>query len=47
MTEKGKEFQIVGPADLKPREPNTVLTYGHRVGVHWKSGGRAKEHRDE
>ena len=26
LTEKGKEFQMVGPADLKPREPNTVLT---------------------
>ena len=23
VTEIGKEFQIAGPADLKPREPNT------------------------
>ena len=22
VTESGKEFQIAGPADLKPREPN-------------------------
>ena len=26
--ESGKEFQIAGPADLKPCEPNTVLTCG-------------------
>ena len=26
VTESGKEFQIAGPADLKPREPNTELT---------------------
>ena len=28
VTESGKEFQMVGPADLNPREPNTVLTCG-------------------
>ena len=28
LTESGKEFQIAGPADLKPREPNTELTCG-------------------
>ena len=28
VTESGKEFQINGPADLNPREPNTVLTCG-------------------
>ena len=28
VSESGKEFQIVGPADLNPREPNTVLTSG-------------------
>ena len=28
MTEKGKEFQMAGLADLKLREPNTVLTCG-------------------
>ena len=28
MTESGREFQIAGPADLKPREPKTELTCG-------------------
>ena len=28
VTESGKEFQIAGPADLKPREPKTELTCG-------------------
>ena len=28
VTEGGKEFQIAGPADLKPREPNTEPTCG-------------------
>ena len=29
VTESGSnEFQIAGPADLKPREPNTELTCG-------------------
>ena len=28
ITERGREFQMVGPADLNPREPKTVLTYG-------------------
>ena len=28
LTESGKEFRMVGPADLNPREPNTVLTCG-------------------
>ena len=28
VTESGKEFQIAGPADLKPCEPNTELTRG-------------------
>ena len=28
VTESGREFQMVGPADLNPREPNTVLTSG-------------------
>ena len=28
VTESSKEFQIVGPADLNPREPKTVLTCG-------------------
>ena len=27
-SESGKEFQMVGPADLNPREPKTVLTCG-------------------
>ena len=27
-TESGKEFQIAGLANLKPREPNTELTCG-------------------
>ena len=45
VTESGKEFQIAGPADLKPREPKTELTCGtQRRAEHWKSGGRAKEH---
>ena len=26
MTESGKEFQIAGPADLRPRESNTFRT---------------------
>ena len=44
MTESGKEFQMVGPADLNPREPNTVE---HKVDLHQKSGEHAKEHKDE
>ena len=24
VTESGKEFQMVGPADLNPREPNSA-----------------------
>ena len=28
VTESGKEFRMVGPADLNPHEPKTVLTCG-------------------
>ena len=28
ISERGKEFQMVGPADMKPRETNTILTCG-------------------
>ena len=46
VTESGKEFQIAGPVDLKPREPsNGADTWDTET----LSTGRAcaKEYRDE
>ena len=39
VTESGKEFQMVGPADLNPREPNTVLTCRVRIDGGLGGGG--------